>query len=113
VELTITDVVDTGDKRSLSLVGSIDLSTRDDVVKAATAALAAGGGSALTIDMSGVTFMDSTGIGAIVEISNEARRAKVAFTLEQPSSRVRRILELTGLLDAWSGTDATPSLEPS
>jgi anti-anti-sigma factor len=101
VDLSIGDVVGSGRRRAISLRGSLDLATKDELIAGAAKALAEPGAEALAVDMSGVTFMDSTGIGALVKISTDTRKQGVTFTLEDPSDRVRRILHLTGLLEVW------------
>lgn len=49
------------------------------------------------VDLSGVTFIDSTGIRAIVRADNELRAAERALIIQAPSAAVMRILELTSL----------------
>jgi anti-sigma B factor antagonist len=59
--------------------------------------LLAVGPSVLTIDMSRLTFMDSTGLGMLVELHEHARREGVELRLERPPHGVGRVIELTGL----------------
>ncbi|UDY25085.1 STAS domain-containing protein [Nocardioides sp. Kera G14] len=94
MDLTITQ--DTG---TLALVGSIDLVSREDFLKAGLAVLDRD--NALALDMSGVDFMDSMGIGALVEIARHAEKQDASFTISAVSPRVSRVLEVTGLGDAW------------
>jgi len=90
---------DTG-RPVLTLTGSIDLQTRDRLIEAGRAVLAEE--SVLVLDLAGVTFLDSTGIGALVELSGDAKEASGELVLRNPSSRVERVLELTGLTDVWA-----------
>ncbi len=53
----------------------------------------AGAGEHLVVDLSGVTFMDSTGINALLHA--QRRHGQVAIVCP-PSQHVRRLLELTG-----------------
>jgi anti-sigma B factor antagonist len=101
VELTIGDVTTAGKRRAMSLRGSLDVATRDELATGAAQALAEPGAESLAMNMSGVTFMDSTGIGALVKVTTDARKHGVTVTLDDPSDRVRRILHVTGLLEVW------------
>jgi anti-anti-sigma factor len=50
--------------------------------------------------------MDSTGIGALIDLAREADDHGKTFAIEEPSQRVLRILTLTGLQDAWTAQSA-------
>lgn len=84
----------------LALSGEIDLSTADDAAGRGIAALGAGDNE-LLIDMRGVTFIDSTGIAAMVRIRNAALEHGQSVALEGMQPAVRRIFELTGLLELF------------
>jgi anti-anti-sigma factor len=51
----------------------------------------------VTIDLSGVTFIDSAGIGVIVGAMRQLNERRGRLTLAQPSPAVRKVLEITGL----------------
>jgi anti-sigma B factor antagonist len=84
----------------LALNGAIDVESRTKMQNACQT-LISEGPVALVLDMSGVTFMDSTGIGALVEVSHSAQDAGIVLTIRRPSARVVRILQATGLTDVW------------
>ena len=52
----------------------------------------------LVVDLSEVSFIDSTGIGVLVEALKRAREAGGALHFCGASPRVRRVFEITGLL---------------
>jgi anti-anti-sigma factor len=54
----------------------------------------------LVVDLLYVTFIDSTGIGALAAGYNAARGCGVPFTLRQPSPFIVTQLRQTGLYDA-------------
>ncbi|MFT4263953.1 MAG: STAS domain-containing protein [Nocardioides sp.] len=96
MELTISRTPGTG---SLKLEGSIDLVSRQEFIDAGLAVLEEE--DALTLDMAGVDFMDSMGIGALIELAKHADKAGKTFAIAEKSPRVSRVLEATGLADAW------------
>lgn len=55
--------------------------------------------SALAVDLSGVSFMDSAGLGALVALEKAARSKKARLVLLDPSPRVVRLLESVRLTD--------------
>lgn len=98
MELTISRR-DDSDPGSLVLAGSIDMVSRQSLIDAGREVL--DGGGSLTLDMSGVDFMDSTGIGALIELARSSEKLGRPFAVAEKSPRVRRVLEATGLDDAW------------
>jgi anti-sigma B factor antagonist len=84
----------------LRLSGAVDLATRDELVNSGKSALSQA--PRLLLNLADVSFMDSTGIGALIELAHEADDHRKSFAIEEPSQRVLRILTLTGLQDAWT-----------
>lgn len=76
----------------LRLVGEIDLSSVD-VLSTQLKNLAKGAPANVIVDATGVTFMDSTGMHALVE-GKRAINSKGTKIYLVPSPQVRRILEL-------------------
>jgi anti-sigma B factor antagonist len=54
-------------------------------------------GGDVRVDLSGVTFIDSTGIRAIVRADNDLRGRDRTLVVMAPSPSVMRLLELTSL----------------
>lgn len=90
---------DTG-RSVVRVSGAIDVQSRGALLTAARAALETDA-PGLVLDLGEVTFLDSTGIGALVELGHDAEDAQVGYALRDPSPRVIRILQMTGLGDAW------------
>lgn len=84
----------------LRVSGAIDIQSREALITAGRAALD-GNSGALVLDLADVTFMDSTGIGALVELGHDAEDAGAELLIRDPSPRVVRILDMTGLGEAW------------
>jgi anti-sigma B factor antagonist len=85
----------------LVITGSVDVQSRDWLLDEGREALRTEGITGLVLDLSGVTFLDSTGIGALVDLSHDADDLSVTFTLRNPAPRVQRILQMTGLDARW------------
>jgi anti-sigma B factor antagonist len=102
MEIAITTTVDAENRAVITVTGSLDLETRDALREAGQAALADASAKALVLDFAGVTFIDSTGIGAIVGLAGDAADIGRSFSLRNPSPRVDRILTVTGLINEWS-----------
>ncbi|MFN8051013.1 MAG: STAS domain-containing protein [Acidimicrobiales bacterium] len=53
----------------------------------------------VVVNLSGVDFMDSSGLRALVRAANEASSAGGSLVLARVSDSVKRLLEVTGLVD--------------
>lgn len=56
-------------------------------------------GDAVLLDLSDVTFLDSTGLQLLVEASRESATTDWAFFIVRPSGPVLRLIELSGTGD--------------
>ena len=63
----------------------------------ALAPLVASGGD-LIVDLDGVALIDSTGLGVLVAATRELRRRSGRLVVASDDPRLRRLLEVTGLL---------------
>ena len=87
----------------VKVVGEVDLASAEQVRETGRAAVdAARSGGQIAVDLREVTFLDSTGVGALVDIANAAAAEEVRVVLRSAPERVRRILEITGLLDRFT-----------
>jgi anti-sigma B factor antagonist len=50
----------------------------------------------LVLDMSGVTFMDSSGLGTLLAMARELQERECQLVVDHPSDRVWKVLEITG-----------------
>jgi anti-anti-sigma factor len=80
-----------GDRLEVWVTGEVDMSTAEQMYRAALA----DGVRAASVDLTGVTFFDSAAIHALVRLSD---RYPGAFEV-QPSPQVRRVLDISGLGD--------------
>ena len=54
------------------------------------------------VDLSGLGFVDSSGLGVLVGALKRFEAAERRFTLRAPTSSMRRVLDLTGLSGAFT-----------
>lgn len=95
--LEVQDVV-AGGWHTLRLSGELDLASTallDDAIGRIVMTAMAG----VALDLRKVTFIDSTGVRAVVELNDRCRQQSVEFRIISGSSAVHHIFEVTGLLD--------------
>ena len=84
-------IPDETDPRRVRLIGELDLATADALVTELGPVVAEGSGE-LGLDIRELSFVDSTGIRALIGISNSLGGG--TLVLEGPTAGVRRVLEL-------------------
>ncbi len=80
----------------VTAVGEVDLHTAPQL-EAALAEQIAAGHPRLVVDLSGVGFLDSTGLGVLVKALKAAREGEGWIRLVVTSPRIARVFEITGL----------------
>lgn len=80
----------------LRLQGDLDVATAAELRRALAQALD-GSPSSLVLDLSELSFVDSTGIGALVGGSRRAREVGCSFVVRSPVRAVKKALRLTGV----------------
>ena len=112
--MTILEV-DTEEREGLvrvSLRGELDLSTADKVedelrrVEEATDSL-------LVLDLSGLTFLDSTGLRVMVTADQRARKAGRGLAIVKGPETVHRVFTITKLDERLRMVDDVAELEPT
>ncbi len=84
--------------------GEVDLQHAPRLRKALTDSLL--GGRGVIVDLSPVTFIDSSGIAALIEAYQMARTGGNAFILAAPSAPARRVLKLARLDTVFAIADS-------
>ena len=74
------------------LIAANAAQVRDDIRNALPASA-----TSLDLDLSGVTFLDSSGLGALISLHKTMRSRNGTVRLINPAANVRQILELTRL----------------
>lgn len=85
-----------GDLALAHIAGELDIATAPHL-RAQALALIAQGHRHLILDLSAVTFCDSSGFNALVGIFRCAKEADGSVTLSAVPDRLERLLNLTGL----------------
>ena len=93
IELAVTYE---GSHATVTVGGEVDVQNTNRLRAVLQAALAMGATS-LTIDCEAVTFIDSTGLGALAFAAQEARRRGGTTTVANPTTTLDRMLQTTGL----------------
>jgi anti-sigma B factor antagonist len=78
----------------LRLAGELDTATTP-ILQAQIAALRESGSPSLVLDLTGLEFIDSTGLRCILDLDAESRQDGFSIALIQGPLPVRRIFELT------------------
>jgi anti-anti-sigma factor len=90
-------VVDRGARRTLILSGELDLASRP-LLDEALAAVGQERFEALVLDLSGVSFMDSTGLHGVLVAKDLCARRGCELLFVRGSAQVQRLFELSGVL---------------
>jgi anti-sigma B factor antagonist len=80
----------------LRLVGDLDLASCDEL-DAVLRGFQLDGRPNITLDLSGLTFMDSSGLRPIVAAGQRARMSGGSLLIRRPPKQVRHVLELAGV----------------
>jgi anti-sigma B factor antagonist len=86
---------------TLRVTGEVDVAVADELREAGERVVEQAPGDRLDLDLAGVTFMDSSGLGAMVAIRNAALAAGGELRIVACSSRVLELLTLTDLAAAF------------
>lgn len=92
----------------LYLEGEMDLHTAPLFRERLEAVVARYGVSRVLVDLSGVAFIDSSGLGALLGRHRALRERGGGLRLAVPEGRLRSILELAGLTRALEVLEAPP-----
>jgi anti-sigma B factor antagonist len=87
----------------LTICGEVDCFSVSSLWQALEDLLAAGA-TDLVLDMSGVTFIDSAGLGALIRGYKAAQQRHGSLVIREPSTVVTRLLDVTGQLERFTAT---------
>ena len=87
-----------GDTVTVALHGEVDVLNVDQVRRALAEAIAVRPRQ-IEVDLADLSFIDSTGLGALIFAFQRSRDAAIGFRLARPTSGVHQTLVLSGLLE--------------
>jgi len=96
------------DRVTVQIIGEVDMACVDLLAQALGAALATG--RLVVADCSRITFLDSTGLRALLEARDLAHKGRAGFRLSSVSMPVQRVLELSGTASCFD-IDTLPGRE--
>jgi anti-sigma B factor antagonist len=95
VDLAI-DVVKRGDDTVLRLAGDIDIHSAPEITEQLTR-LQGEGNRAIVVDLSGVSFLDSSALGALVAAHRAQTEAGGTLKIAAPRAHVLKVFRITRL----------------
>ncbi|WP_433797370.1 STAS domain-containing protein [Actinoplanes sp. CA-252034] len=98
-ELSIT-VQRAPDEVTIQLAGEIDVLTVTELSTVVNELVVDDQLNRIVLDMSGVTFCDSQGLGTLVVLSRKAQHAQIVLALANVGDFLMRVLDITGLRSA-------------
>lgn len=96
-QLTVCSERD-GVLHTISVQGELDLATAD-VLERELVCVEDSDALSIVVDLSGLTFIDSTGVRLLVSAHARSRADSNRLTLLRGPGSVQRVFELTGILD--------------
>lgn len=99
------DLSTDGDETVIRLAGDLDLAAEPDLLALLRAAVSRPEMQTLILDLSGVGFMDSIGIGIVVQAARLCAEHHAELSVRAVGPRVRRILTIAGMTRTFDTAD--------
>jgi anti-anti-sigma factor len=96
---------DVGDRTVLAVSGEVDIASSPALRSELEAALDACAHE-LWVDLGPTTFMDSSGLQVLLQMHQRAEGLRRRLTIVCPPGNVRRVLDLTGVINGLDVRDA-------
>jgi anti-anti-sigma factor len=93
----------------VAVAGEVDLATASALRERLLRVLHDRSPDLIDVDLAGVTFLDCTGLGALVAVRNAAVQVGQQVRVSHPQPIVRRVLEVTGLLGVFTAPISLPT----
>jgi anti-anti-sigma factor len=93
------------------LYGEVDYATALDLRAAISATLSAGDVDVIIVDLAGVTFLDSTGVGTLVVATRICHDLRVEFRVCDPSPFIAKLFTVVGVAEML-GIPPAPGVSP-
>jgi anti-sigma B factor antagonist len=99
-ELTV-EITDNDGQSVLALSGELDIDSVGAVRDKLQERLAGDPPQVLTVDLAGLTFIDSSGLGLLIEIRRLTLSADISFKLINVPSGPARVIAIAGLTETF------------
>jgi anti-sigma B factor antagonist len=99
-----------GPRPVVALIGELDINSAPRF-KEALATLHSAGATGFVLELSRMTFIDSTGLGAVVAVWNALGSPERGIRLAAPTSAVARAFAITGLAEVFPAFPDTASAQ--
>ena len=93
------EVTQSDDSAVVAIAGEVDFASAPELA----GVLAELDQLRVTVDLSGVTFLDSAGLNTLVQAREQIRKRGGTLTVQGASPMVRKTFEITGLHDLFFG----------
>jgi anti-anti-sigma factor len=107
--LVVTATEEGAGRSVFHLRGDLDYTTTGTLRTPAVQAFATKACTAFTLDLAELTFLDSSGLGLLVELSNAARNDEIPMALVNAPTAIRRVIEIAGLTSILGLTPPAPT----
>jgi len=107
------DTLETQFGLTIKLAGELDSGTSTELLDRFEQALSAVDRRELVIDLGEVTFIDSSGMRALILIERRAEEERIALAIAPPPAAVTELLQVTGLADRVPLTPRADGLPPA
>jgi anti-sigma B factor antagonist len=97
---------------TVAVRGEIDFSNAEELAQCLRAAIADWAPVTVRVDLEKATFIDSTGLGALIEGYRAAGESDIRYIVVNPTDGFRRVLTVTGLAELFGLEDEKPAAEP-
>jgi anti-sigma B factor antagonist len=105
-----TKVRDTDSTRIVDVEGDVDMTTSMTLLEQLKAAAEQAPGSVFAVNLSGVPYMDSSGIASLLETMKHARKRKLEYVLIGLSDNLRNVFSLSRLDQVFRIVDSEEEL---
>jgi anti-anti-sigma factor len=95
----------------IALYGEVDYATALDLRAAISATLSAGDVDTIVVDLAGVTFLDSTGVGTLVVATRICNDLRVEFRVCDPNPFIAKLFTVVGVAEML-GLPPAPGVSP-
>jgi anti-sigma B factor antagonist len=99
-DLTV-EIADDDGESVLRLFGELDIDSVGSVREKVQERLAGDRPRTFTVDLAGLTFIDSSGLGLLIEIRRLALAAEIAFAMINVASGPARVIAIAGLTETF------------